>query len=165
MFRFGLKLFSRQITSLSAPGFAVLLLLVVPVAVTAQRSKGDSGDDKPIFSEFRGVHLGMTTEEARKKLGSPRDKSDEQDFYTFSNDTQAIQIYYDKGMVMAISIMYLEGATGIPACKEVLGIEGEKKADGSIYKLIRYAKAGYWVSWSRTAGNEPTVTITMQRIQ
>src|SRR5437660_12621423 len=81
MFRFGLKLFSRQITSLSAPGFAVLLLLVVPVAVTAQRSKGDSGDDKPIFSEFRGVHLGMTTEEARKKLGSPRDKSDEQDFY------------------------------------------------------------------------------------
>jgi hypothetical protein len=59
----------------------------------------------------------------------------------------------------------MSGANGIPTCKDVLGSEAEKKDDGSVYKLVRYPKAGYWVSYSRTAGNDATVTITMQKIQ
>jgi hypothetical protein len=46
----------------------------------------------------------------------------------------------------------------------VLGAEAGAKTDGSIYKLLRYPKAGYWVSYSRTAGSSPTTTITMQKI-
>jgi len=29
---------------------------------------------------------------------------------------------------------------------------------------VRYPKAGYWVSYNRTAGNSPMITITMQAI-
>ena len=53
----------------------------------------------------------------------------------------------------------------IPTCKDVLGADEQAKPDGSLYKMMRYPKAGYWVSYSRTAGNSPTITITMQKIE
>jgi hypothetical protein len=67
--------------------------------------------------------------------------------------------------VSAISIDFMSGSNGIPTAKEVLGTDADAKADGSIYKLLRYTKAGYWVSYSRTAGSSPTTTITMQKIE
>ena len=76
-----------------------------------------------------------------------------------------MQIYYIKGAVSAISIDFMSGSSGVPSPKDVFGSEAEAKADGSIFKLVRYPKAGYWVSYSRTAGNDATVTITMQKIQ
>ena len=133
----------------------------------AQRTRAtlDEPEDRPAFVDFKGVRIGMATDEARKKLGSPRDKSAEQDFYVF-NDTQAVEVFYDKaGMVFAISVDFMTGATGIPTPKEVLGTEADAKPDGSQYKMIRYPKAGYWVSFSRTAGASPTTTITMQKIE
>ncbi len=151
------------------------LLLVGPlmlIGLAANQSPGqrtratlDEPEGRPTFSDFRGVRIGMNADETRKKLGSPRDKSAEQDLYIY-NDTQVVQVFYDKaGAVLAISIDYMNGATGIPSAKEVLGTDTEVKSDGSMYKMMRYPKAGYWVSYSRTAGNEPTTTVTMQKIE
>ena len=147
---------------------ALIFIALAPVALRAQRPKdgldSDAGN-RPAFSDFKGVSIGMHAEEARKKLGNPREKGVEQDFYMFG-DNQAVQVFYDKGgAVSAISIDFMSGAREIPSCKEVLGAEAEKKSDGSVYKLIRYPKAGYWVSYSRTAGDSSTVTITMQKLQ
>jgi len=133
----------------------------------AQRTRTAAAEpeDQPAFVEFKGVRIGMTADEARKKLGNPRDKSVEQDLYIF-NDTQAVQVFYDKaGTVSAISIDFMAGASGIPSAKAVLGTEAETRTDGSAYKMLRYPKAGYWVSYSRTAGSSPTTTITMQKIE
>ena len=141
---------------------AAVFSVTASVNSNAQRTKGA---DEPLFSEFKGVRIGTPTEEARKKLGSPRDKAEDLDLYVF-NDTQAVQVYYDKSKtVQAISIDYLSGATGIPQPKDVLGTEPDAKPDGSAYKMVRYPKAGFWVSYSRTAGNSPTITITMQKIE
>lgn len=167
MFRVSLRLFSSPLRMFVLFGFATAVLLLTASTTAAQRSKGNSDaadEDQPSFSQFRGVKIGMAAEEARKKLGSPRDKSPEQDFYLF-NDNEAVQIYYDKtGAVSAISIDYMNGANRIPTAKDVLGADAEAKADGSIHKVVRYPKAGYWISYSRTAGSEPTTTITMQKI-
>ena len=146
----------------------LLLAAFAPATLRAQKPKGAAGDGadeaQPAFSEFKGVRLGMTAEETRKKLGTPRDKSSEQDFYIFK-DTEAVQVFYDKkGAVSAISIDYMNGASGVPAAKDVLGTNPDAKPDGSIYHLVRYEKAGYWVSYARTAGNSPTVTVIMQAI-
>jgi hypothetical protein len=147
---------------------ALTFIVLVAGTSRAQRTRTPppaDAEDQPAFVEFRGVRLGMTADEARKKLGNPRDKSAEQDFYVF-NDTQAVQVFYDKaGAVTAISIDFMSGANGIPLAKAVLGMEADTKADGSVYKMLRYPKAGYWVSYSRTAGNSPTTTITMQKIE
>ena len=142
--------------------FAVCAIVLVGLA--AAIAAAQKPDNQPPFSDFRGVRIGTPADEARKKLGSPKDKSTEQDFYLV-NDNQAIQVYYDKaGTVNAISIDFMSGATGIPSCKDILGDEAAAKADGSVYKLNRYPKAGYWVSYSKTAGDSPMVSITMQRI-
>ncbi len=160
MFRHSLKLFSRRVSKLTLFITATALIVIASGQSSAQRS-----EPEPTFSDFKGVRIGTTADEARKKLGSPRDKGDDQDFYVF-NDTQAVQIFYDKtAKVSAISIDYMTGASGIPAPKDVLGTEADKKPDGSVYKLVRYPKAGYWVSYSRTAGDSPTTTVTMQKIE
>jgi len=144
----------------------VAFIVLVPLTSFAQRPRpsNDEPENRPAFSDFKGVRIGMTADEARKKLGSPKDKADDQDLYVF-NDTQAVQVFYDKtGAVTAISIDFYSGASAIPAAKDVLGTEAETRADGSLYRMMRYPKAGYWVSYSRAAGNSPTTTITMQKI-
>jgi len=158
----------RRLTKLGILPVGTLMLIALAADTSrAQRTKAalDEPEGRPAFSDFRGVRIGMTADETRKKLGSPRDKSAEQDLYVY-NDTQVVQVFYDKASaVTAISIDYMTGASGIPSAKDVLGAEAKAKEDGSIYKLLRYPKAGYWVSYSRTAGNEPTITITMQKIE
>jgi hypothetical protein len=143
---------------------ACLCLSIFASAVMAQKSSA-AKDDAPCFSEYRGVQIGMKIDEARQKLGKPKDMADEMDIYSFS-DKESAQVYYDKSTqkITAISIDYV-GATDAPECKKVTGTEADSKADGSKFKLIRYPKAGYWVSYNRTAGAAPIVTVTMQKIQ
>ena len=168
MFRVYFDFVTNQSKAILLFSVAVAFALLLPAVSEAQRSKGSVSspdDNQPAFNEFRGVKIGMAAEEARKKLGTPKDKSPEQDFYVF-NDNEAIVIYYDKnGAVNAISVDFMTGANSIPTSKDIFGAEAEAKSDGSIYKMVRYPKAGYWVSYSRTAGNDSTVTITMQKIQ
>ena len=164
MFRLYLRPFSNQLKSVVLFSCVVILLLLTASTAAAQGSKGSITTPDENAFQFRGVKIGMAADDARKKLGSPREKSPEQDFYLF-NDNEAVQIYYEKGAVSAIAIDYMNGANSIPSPKQVLGAEAEAKADGSIHKVVRYPKAGYWVSYSRTAGTEPTITITMQKIQ
>ena len=146
---------------------ALIFMALAPAALHAQRPKealGTDADNRPAFSDFKGVSIGTRADEARKKLGNPRDKSADQDFYMFG-DNQAVQVFYEAGAVSGISIDFLSGAHAIPSCKEVLGAEADKNPDGSVHKVIRYPKLGYWVSYSRTAGDSATVTIVMQKIQ
>ena len=170
MFRINLKLFGDNRARLLLFGCVAPLAVIAATSAQAQRSKGSlttttPDDGQPAFHEFRGVRIGMAADEARKKLGTPRDKSAEQDFYVF-NDNEAVQVYYDKtGAVTAISVDFMSGANGVPTPKEILGSDAEAKADGSIFKRVDYPKAGYWISYSRTAGSDPTITITIQKIR
>lgn len=119
--------------------------------------------EKPLYREYKGISIGMSADEVRGKLGEPQEKSDAQDFYVFSEQETA-QFYYDNAKKLkAVSIDYVGGSSA-PDCKTVVGAEIEAKADGSMYKLVRYQSAGYWVSCNRTANPSPIITVTMQRI-
>ena len=119
--------------------------------------------EEPVYQDYKGVQIGMTADEARNKLGTPKDMSDAQDFYVFS-EKETAQVFYDATKkVTAISIDYMGEGSGAPLCKAVVGTEIEHKADGSMYKLVRYPKRGYWVSYNRTAGNTPTISVTIQK--
>ena len=132
---------------------------------TAQAPLPVSQLEEPLLREYRGVQIGMAQEQARQKLGTPGDVSDRQDFYTFSN-TESAQIFYDaQKRVMAVSINYLGESSGAPTPEKVFGAPAEMKPDGSIYKLVRYQRAGYFVVYSRTAGDAPPlITVIMQKI-
>ena len=151
---------------------ACLCLVLSATAVQGQKTRGQTAasaakgdDDEPCFREYRGVQIGMTIDESRTKLGTPKEKADELDIYVF-NDKESAQVYYDKQTmkVTAISVDYTGGA-GAPECKAVVGAEVTAKADGSKFKMVRYPKAGYWVSYNRTGGDTPLVTVTIQKIQ
>ncbi len=144
-----------------------LLLLTAALALlpaAPAQTPADKDKDAPPFREYKGVHIGMTADEARKLLGTPAEKDDKQDVYMFG-ENESCQVYYDETKkVSALSISYF-GGKSIPGAKAVLGEEPEAKQDGSLYKLIRYPKAGYWVSYTRTAGDSPMTIIAMQKIE
>ena len=132
------------------------------VATLTDPSARSATANVPAFTEYRGVTIGMTAEEVRSKLDRLK-KGEGQDFLIFS-ERESAQIYYnDAGKVTAISIDYLDSSDA-PSPDVVLGIELQPKADGSMYQLNRYPQAGYWVSYNRTAGDKPIVTITMQKM-
>lgn len=150
--------------------FMAAALLIASHSAKAQVRKAavqtpPSGEEASAsFNEYRGIQLGMLADDVRKKLGSPKDKGDEQDFYIF-DETETAQIVYDKThKVITISADFLK-PTGVLTAKQVLGAEVEAKADGSVYKMVRYPKAGYWLSYNRTSGASPLTTITLQKIQ
>jgi outer membrane protein assembly factor BamE (lipoprotein component of BamABCDE complex) len=130
----------------------------------APAAKAEPADEQPPFQEYKGVRIGMTAEEARKKLGTPTDKGDTQDFYVVS-DKETVQVLYDSAKkVSAIALTYMNASDKALTPKAVLGDDIEARPDGSLYKLVRYPKAGYWVSYSRTAGGSPIVSVTMQKM-
>ena len=145
------------------------LLVVISISLAgvalAQKRPNAGTEEEPIFHDYRGVKLGWLADDVRKKLGNPANKSDEQDYYEFSDNEKA-SVYYDKAtkQVTAISVDFIGAGTGILTPQQVFGAEIEAKSDGSKSRLVRYPKAGYWVSYSRTAGDNPIISVTMQKL-
>src|SRR5688572_18365687 len=92
---------------LSLSLFAACLLCLSVVEASAQQARASNapraatpaaapGDpvEEPTFREYKGVRIGMSTDEARKLLGAPTDKSDSQDFYLVS-EKETVQVMYD----------------------------------------------------------------------
>ena len=154
------------------PGLALLLLaafalLPTTFAQTTARkpapAPADQAKDSPPFHDYKGVRIGMAADEARRLLGTPTDRDDKQEVFAVSEE-ESCQVYYDAAKkVSAVSITYFS-TKSVPAPKSVLGEEPEAKPDGSFSKLIRYPKAGYWVSYTRTSGDSPMIIIAMQKI-
>ena len=133
-------------------------------AQTAPTQPAAAPADEPIYREFKGVRIGTSQDEARKKLGGPEDKGKDMDFFVFSERERA-RVYYDAGgKASAVIVTYIGKSGDVPTPKAVLGSDIEARPDGSMYKIVYYPKAGYWVAYSRTAGDEPLTIVTMQKI-
>ena len=133
------------------------------IATVVNSSSSKAPASAPIYTDYRGVSIGMAADEVRSKLDNLK-RGNGQDFLVLSEHESA-QIYYDDNKkVSAISIDYFGDISKAPTPEKVLGAGIEAKADGSMYKLNRYPEAGYWVSYNRTAGDKPIVTITIQKM-
>ncbi|HEX5885463.1 MAG TPA: hypothetical protein VFY67_13060 [Pyrinomonadaceae bacterium] len=133
------------------------------VATVTNTERKNAAANAPVFTGYRGISIGMNAEEVRSTLNNLK-KDKALDVFVFS-EKESAQIYYDdKGTVTAISIDYFGGDSNAPSPATVLGAELQAKPDGSMYDLKRYPEAGYWVSYNRTAGDKPIVTITMQKM-
>ena len=117
---------------------------------------------RPLFSEYKGIRLGMTATEVRSQLGQPAMKADDQDYYIISGEETAQFAYDAMHKVRTISIDYM-GANA-PDYRSVVGGDIEVRADGSLHKLVRYDAERFWVSYSRTAGPVIIVTVTIQKM-
>jgi hypothetical protein len=176
----------RVLTNHFLPGLLLIVLgLLLTASANAQTTTSQAHDSEiatnksaakktesnasarslaPVYTDFRGVRLGMAATDVRENLGHLRNKGDRQDFFVFS-ESESAQIVYDaQGKVTTISVDYLPKTGEAPTPESVLGEAVTSKPDGSIYQLKRYPEVGYWVAYSRTAGDNPIVTVTMQKM-
>ena len=116
---------------------------------------------QPIFKEYRGVRLSMTMEETRAKLGTAVLRTDELDIYVFSPNETAQIAYNPERKVSIISIDYT-GGVDAPGPKAIVGEELLERPDGSLYKMVQYRAEGFYVSYNKSAGASPVVTVTLQ---
>lgn len=137
-----------------------LLIGLFAVSGLAQTNK------LPAMQDYRGVAIGMTADEVRGKLGSAKTEDKDGFFYVFS-DTETAQIMMDADQkVRVISIDFMSDHKNPPSFNDVFGADekAEPKPDGGIYKMIRYPDAGMWVAYSRLGGDQPVISITINKM-
>jgi len=154
--------------------FLLLMVTIAVIGLSVPASVGAAHDPRgigplptpgePAFTGYKGINIGMTSDAVRKALGAPKDKSDAMDLYVFS-DNESAQFYYSgANLVTAMMITYSGDLKKAPTPKDVFGEDVAPKADGGIFKMVRYPKAGYWISYNRTAGDDQIVNIAVQKI-
>ncbi|MDQ3322550.1 MAG: hypothetical protein M3525_09005 [Acidobacteriota bacterium] len=120
----------------------------------------------PVLTNYREIQIGTTADQVRDKLGKAKIDNKNGFYYQFS-DEEFAQIRVDKDKkVRFLAVTYADKNDNAPKFEDVFGkeIAVEAKPNGSIYHLVSYPQAGYWVAYSRTAGKNPTVTVTMQKM-
>lgn len=153
----------------------ILLTIAVISAVTAlfgDRITSANGStpkpmptpEKTLFNEYRGVKIGMPAADVRTKLGKAKDETDEQDQYLFS-DSESALFYYDSAKnVKAIMVTFQGDVSKAPNAKDIFGEDVAPNDQGMIFKMQRYPKAGYWISYTRTTGSDAMVNIALQKM-
>ena len=165
MYRFGRNILVAVSFLAFVFSFLVCAGTVQAQAVAQKSGAAQDVAPKPGHWAYRNITIGMKADATRKTLGDPKDKSDEQDLYLFSDDELA-QVFYDATRsITAISITYYKDLVPkAPSPRDVLGEDAPAGADGAIFKTVRFPKAGYSVSYSKTAGDSPSVSITFQKL-
>jgi len=157
----------RELTYLLLGALLLLFLGIVAKGqgpTPATRAVRASNIQQPLYREYRGVRLGMTATEARAKLGEPVMKSDEQDYFVFSANETAQVVYDTLQKVVTISTDYT-GGVGAPDYKAVVGPGMLERPDGSLFRMVQFPSEALWVSYNKSGGMVPVVTITIQRMR
>lgn len=155
------KNYSIIVSPIRITVFLLIFSFVFVISVNAQNA---DKKNLPVWQSYKGIAIGMTDVQVREKLGVPKDEKD--GFYYVFSETETAQIIFDAAKkVKTISVVFSEEHKGAPAFADVFGTSAtaEPKPDGSIFKMMRYTDAGYWISYSRSAGEKPMVIVTIQK--
>ncbi|MBK6749626.1 MAG: hypothetical protein KA956_05340 [Pyrinomonadaceae bacterium] len=137
--------------------FVAIFVFLAAISAIAQT-------ERTPFSSYKGVSIGIPIENARAILGNPKEKADKQDFYLFS-ENESMQVFYEDGKTVTAIMMTFVGAIELaPTAKDVFGEEVAASEDGSFFKMMRYPKAGFWISYSHAATADKMINIAMQKI-
>ncbi|MEO7673514.1 MAG: hypothetical protein ABIU09_05490 [Pyrinomonadaceae bacterium] len=139
--------------------FAALFLFGGPINSAVQGVQ-----TKPAYDSYKGITIGMAAADVRTKLGKPADQSDTEDDFSFSDSESARVFYNPDKTVRVISIMYTGDLKSAPAAKAIVGADIAPKPDGGQHRTVQYPKAGFWISYVRTGGDDPMVIVTLQRM-
>ena len=152
--------------TVSSVRIIALLLLVFGAFVISTRAQNSDKKVLPVWQSYKGVSLGMTADEVRAKLGAAKSEDATGFFYVFS-ETENAQFLLDANKkVRTVSVVFTAEHPAAPQFAEVFGktAELEPKPDGSVFKMVRYEDAGFWVSYNRMAGEKAMVIVMIQKM-
>ena len=119
----------------------------------------------PAMTEFRKVSIGLPADKVKELWGKA--KVEDKDGFLFElSDSETAQVRLGPDQkVTAIAITFT-GSKNAPTLVEVFG-EGAKpdnSQNGTVYKMVRYPDAGYWVSYFAGSGDNAVTTLTIQKL-
>jgi hypothetical protein len=162
------KTYSITNLSVRVALFLQIVFCVFVISGNAQNTETKKASIKvslPIWQSYKGVVIGMTADEVVAKIGAPKSRDDADLFYVFS-DNETVQILLDgQKKVRNISAMFSAEYQNPPKLEDVFGkgVQAALKSDGSVYKMVRYTDAGYFVSYSRTGGDAALIIVMIQK--
>jgi len=122
----------------------------------------------PLLDDINGVELGMTVDQVREKLGKPETQDAVSMFYDLDDGKQVqLRLDGDKKVMMVAGIFTGDEAAA-PEFTEVFGeaVQTPAEENGTIYKIVRYPDAGYWIAYSRLSLKDgPMTTVTIQKMR
>ena len=141
------------------------LTQIGPVAILLFAALVAQAHFDSIIQEYRGVFVGTDRDQVHQKLGKPKDASAGEDDFEISND-ESVRVFYDDAKkVKALVITYSGKLDTAPKPNDVIGEPIEPRPDGGMYKMVRLEAKGFWVSYVKTAGDNPSVMITVQSLK
>ena len=152
---------------------ATLLWLSISALAQTEAAKIDVQEtekqavSQPVLTEYKGIKIGMTSEEVRETIDKKPKVEDKDGFYYVFSDEETAQIGLDADKkVRVISVMYMGKDADVPKYEDVFGkdVAATETEGGGVYNLVRYPEAGFWVAYNRTTGDNPMVTITIQKM-
>lgn len=158
------KNYSTSVSPLRIIVFLLIFFLLLLTSVNAQ--KNGNKQNLPAWQSYNGVTIGMTADAVREKLGAAKSEDDSGFFY-MPSETETVQVLLDGDKkVRTVSVVYSAEHAGSPTFADIFGksAEAQPKPDGSVYKMVRFEDAGYWVSYSRMAGDKAMVIVMIQKL-
>jgi hypothetical protein len=164
----------RNVVSRFAVGFTFLLALApASYAQAIADNRPKAGDDNATavqtatapMKEFRKVGIGMSADDVESAWGDPKVK-DESGFLFNLSDSETAQVELGpEKKVTAIAITFKDGK-GAPSLAEVFGAgaTADRQANGTLYKMVRYKDAGYWISYYEASGDNAATTVTIRKL-
>ncbi|HEY0375904.1 MAG TPA: hypothetical protein VGC87_03010 [Pyrinomonadaceae bacterium] len=147
-----------------AVAFAFIAVGVQAQAQTTSKAGGLPPLSQPLFRDYRGITIGMTADQVHARLGTPQEASKGQEYYPRSESEFAQVIYDSAQRVKVVAVTYV-GEAAAPTAQAVFDEEVAAAADGAIHKAVNYPAAGYSVSYYRTGGTDPLITVTIQKLR
>lgn len=149
---------------------AVVTVLALAILTLGQEPTPVPGSgvptDTPFVNQLKGISIGMTPDEVVEKLGKPKASDDAGMLFSLAKNEMAQIGIGPKGKVRAIALIYEDGDENAPSIKDVFGqgVDAVENEDGSIYKMIRYEKEGFWMAFSRSGDKKPLTTVMLRQI-
>jgi hypothetical protein len=135
-----------------------------PVAILLLTALVAQAQINTLIKDYRGVFVGTERDQVHQKLGKPKDESPGEDDFELSDD-ETVRVFYDEAKkVKALVITYSGKLDTVPKPIDVIGEAIEPRADGGMYKMVRVEDKGFWVSYVKTTGDNPSVMITVQAL-
>lgn len=150
--------------------FLAMVLLVAPLAlaqsapIEQQQIQVQPAAQEPVkvMREYRGVKLGMKSDEVKALLGKAARVDKQQNSEEYKLDGGLMTIHYNKQKAVKIIQLYFSNADRAPKFEDVIGDTAiQQRANGSKYarRVVREEK--FWVTmYQSKSGAVTTITIS-----